>query len=114
MTFNSMQHMPLTSAYLCADCHCVGNCASHCRACASGALIGLAGVLNREEEESEGIMPGIEMTLIVGKQRNGPIGEVPVIFIRGYTKFVNMLPAHSGWSEPEPPAPAYGAPYKDE
>jgi hypothetical protein len=53
MTFNSMQHMPLTSAYLCADCHCVGNCASHCRACASGALIGLAGVLNREEEESE-------------------------------------------------------------
>jgi replicative DNA helicase len=69
---------------------------------------------SREEEESEGIMPGIEMTLIVGKQRNGPIGEVPVIFIRGYTKFVNMLPAHSGWSEPEPPAPAYGAPYKDE
>jgi hypothetical protein len=49
MTFNSMQHMPLTCAYLCADCHCVGNCASHCPACASGALIGLAGVLNREE-----------------------------------------------------------------
>ncbi|MDR3753922.1 MAG: hypothetical protein P4K93_09645 [Terracidiphilus sp.] len=49
MTFNSMQHMPLTSAYLCADCHCVGNCASYCPACASGALIGLANVLNREE-----------------------------------------------------------------
>lgn len=55
MTFNSMQHMPLTSAYLCADCHCVGNCASYCPACASGALIGLANVLNREEEECEGI-----------------------------------------------------------
>ncbi len=53
MTFNSMQHIPLTSAYLCADCHCVGNCASHCPACASRALIGLAGVLDREESESE-------------------------------------------------------------
>jgi hypothetical protein len=51
MTFNSMQHMPLTCAYLCADCHCVGNCPSHCPACASSALIGLAGVLNREESE---------------------------------------------------------------
>lgn len=51
MTFNSMQHMPLTCAYLCADCHCVGNCASHCPACASSALIGLASVLNREEPE---------------------------------------------------------------
>jgi hypothetical protein len=51
MTFKSMQHMPLADAYLCADCHCVGNCASRCPACASGALIGLAGVLNREERE---------------------------------------------------------------
>lgn len=51
MTFNLMQHMPLTCAYLCADCHCVGNCANHCPACASTALIGLAGVLNREENE---------------------------------------------------------------
>jgi hypothetical protein len=49
MTLNLMQHIPLTSAYLCADCDCVGNCASHCPACASRALIGLAGVLDREE-----------------------------------------------------------------
>lgn len=48
MTFVSMQHMPLSSAYLCEDCHCVGNCAEHCPACASAALIGLAGILNRE------------------------------------------------------------------
>jgi hypothetical protein len=51
MTFHSMQHMPLTCAYLCADCQCVGNCPSHCPACASRALIGLASVLNREESE---------------------------------------------------------------
>lgn len=52
----SMQHMPLTRAYLCEDCNCVGNCAAQCPACASRALINLAGVLNREakvEVESE-------------------------------------------------------------
>jgi hypothetical protein len=52
----SMQHMPLTRAYLCEDCNCVGNCAEQCPACASRALISLAGVLNREakdEVESE-------------------------------------------------------------
>ena len=48
MKFLSMQHMPLTRAYLCQDCNCIGNCAEQCPACASEALIGLAGVLNRE------------------------------------------------------------------
>jgi len=51
MTFLSMQHMPLASAYLCEDCHCVGNCAEHCPACASSALLCLAGILNREMPE---------------------------------------------------------------
>jgi hypothetical protein len=46
----SMQHMPLTSAYLCQDCNCVGNNAMQCPACASTALMGLAAILNREEE----------------------------------------------------------------
>ena len=49
MTFVSMQHMPLSSAYLCEDCHCVGNCAEQCPACASSALMCLAGVLNRQQ-----------------------------------------------------------------
>ena len=44
-----MQHMPLSSAYLCEDCHCVGNCAEQCPACASAALMCLAGILNREQ-----------------------------------------------------------------
>jgi len=51
MKFVSMQHMPLTSAYLCQDCNCVGNNAMQCPACASTALMGLAGILNREEEQ---------------------------------------------------------------
>jgi len=50
MTFATMQHIPLTSAYLCQDCNCVVNSATHCPACASVALLGLAGVLNREPE----------------------------------------------------------------
>jgi hypothetical protein len=50
MTFVAMQHMPLTSAYLCQDCNCVGNCSQQCPACASEALMGLAGVLDRKPE----------------------------------------------------------------
>ena len=51
MTFHSMQHMPLSNAYLCQDCNCIGNCAEQCPACASLALMGLAGVLNRSKKE---------------------------------------------------------------
>jgi hypothetical protein len=50
MTFASMQLIPLTSAYLCQDCNCVCNCADQCPACASAALMNLAGVLDREPE----------------------------------------------------------------
>jgi len=45
----AMQHIPLTGAYLCQDCNSVGNSAMNCPACASTVLLGLAGVLNREE-----------------------------------------------------------------
>jgi hypothetical protein len=51
MTLVSMQHIPLANAYLCQDCNCVGNCSVQCPACASEALMGLAGVLNRRTEE---------------------------------------------------------------
>jgi hypothetical protein len=51
MTFLSLQHMPLTQAYLCQDCNSIGNCAQHCPACASEAIMGLSGVLNRNTEE---------------------------------------------------------------
>lgn len=51
MTLLSMQHIPLTHAYLCQDCNSIGNCAQHCPACASEALMGLSGVLNRDAAE---------------------------------------------------------------
>jgi len=48
-----LQHIPLKSAYLCQDCDCVGNSATHCPACASTALMNLAAVLNRDEAAAD-------------------------------------------------------------
>ena len=48
MTYPMMQHIPLTSAYLCQDCNSIGNCAVQCPACASSVLLNLAGVLDRD------------------------------------------------------------------
>jgi hypothetical protein len=50
MTRTAKQHMPLASAYLCQDCDAVGNNSMVCPACASRALMGLAGVLGRRKE----------------------------------------------------------------
>jgi hypothetical protein len=47
MTYLSMQHIPLASAYLCQDCDSIGNNSSFCPACASTALMGLSGILDR-------------------------------------------------------------------
>jgi hypothetical protein len=49
-----LQHIPLSSAYLCQDCNSIGNCARQCPACASEVLMSLSGVLNREVE------PGVQ------------------------------------------------------
>jgi hypothetical protein len=46
-----MNHIPLNAAYLCLDCDTVGNSAMQCPACASHVLMGLAGVIGREEEK---------------------------------------------------------------
>ena len=48
---HSMQHIPLSTAYLCQDCNVVGNCSVQCPACASYILIGLANVLDRKQEK---------------------------------------------------------------
>ena len=60
MKFISMQTMPLTRAYLCQDCNSIGNCSVHCPACGSHALMGLAGVLNREPQEEIPLGHGLE------------------------------------------------------
>jgi replicative DNA helicase len=42
---------------------------------------------DHEDEVDRG---GHEMKLIVGKQRNGPTGDIPIVFMRPYAKFANM------------------------
>jgi hypothetical protein len=56
MTCDAWQYIPLTSAYLCQDCDCVGNSSMQCPACASEVPMGLAGVLDRKSEVEE---PGL-------------------------------------------------------
>ncbi len=47
-----------------------------------------------EEAEAEGEIDrrGHEMKLIVGKQRNGPTGDIPVVFMRPWAKFESRAP----------------------
>ena len=45
-----MSIIPLASAYLCADCHAIGDTAIRCAACASEHLLCLASVLDRETD----------------------------------------------------------------
>lgn len=51
MNILSMQHIALASAYLCPNCNCIGNCSVRCPACASSAVLGLAGVLDRTPQD---------------------------------------------------------------
>jgi|CZKF01.1.fsa_nt_gi hypothetical protein len=51
----TMQQIPLSIAYLCQDCSCVGNCPDQCPACASSVLMGLASVLDRRQEKKSRI-----------------------------------------------------------
>lgn len=60
MTRLTMQHIPLRGAYLCQDCNAVGNCAMTCPACASTVLLGLAGVLNREQASAASKSPWLD------------------------------------------------------
>ena len=48
MQIAEMQHIPLGSAFLCADCASVGNSSSWCPACSSTHVQSLAQVLDRQ------------------------------------------------------------------
>ena len=45
-------------------------------------------------EDEEDSQSGSETHLIIGKQRNGPTGDVPIVFLKPYAKFENK--AHDG------------------
>ncbi len=44
----------------------------------------------RSSEDGEEGNAGEETKLIIGKQRNGPTGEVPIVFMKPYVRFENM------------------------
>jgi replicative DNA helicase len=46
-------------------------------------------VYRRGGEEGEGAEPGGKTELIIGKQRNGPTGSVPLVFLKPYARFEN-------------------------
>jgi replicative DNA helicase len=46
-------------------------------------------VYKRADEDEEGGEPSGKTELIIGKQRNGPTGNVPVVFIKRYARFEN-------------------------
>jgi replicative DNA helicase len=46
----------------------------------------------RSGEEGEEESSGAETKLIIGKQRNGPTGEIPIVFMRPYVRFENIAP----------------------
>lgn len=52
MSTAELQHIPLDKCYLCEDCSAVGNSSKSCPACASRAIMGLSGVLNRPARAS--------------------------------------------------------------
>jgi replicative DNA helicase len=43
----------------------------------------------RTSEEDEAAEAGSETRLIIGKQRNGPTGDVPVVFLKPFARFEN-------------------------
>ena len=43
-----------------------------------------------EEPQSQNMQTAVEVKLIVAKQRNGPTGEVDLIFLKNYTRFDNL------------------------
>lgn len=45
--------IPLSAAYLCVDCSCIGDDSRQCWACTSEVVMSLAGVLNRETDDNE-------------------------------------------------------------
>ena len=47
-----------------------------------------------QEGEEEPVHGGSETRLIIGKQRNGPTGDVPVVFFKPFAKFENKV--HDG------------------
>ncbi len=49
-------------------------------------------IFRRPSDDGEAAEAGVETRLIIGKQRNGPTGDVPVVFLKPYARFENFSP----------------------
>ncbi len=50
----------------------------------------------RRAAEEEAGEAGVETKLIIGKQRNGPTGEIPLVFMKSYARFENFARTSEG------------------
>jgi replicative DNA helicase len=48
-----------------------------------------------QEEEAHALSETVLVNLIVAKQRNGPTGEIPLVFLKSYTRFEGAAPVKS-------------------
>jgi replicative DNA helicase len=55
----------------------------------------LVAMLYRVQEDDAAHSDTALINLIVAKQRNGPTGEIPLVFLRPYTRFENAVPPKS-------------------
>ena len=45
---------------------------------------------NDDDEAVRDVSDALPVNLLIAKQRNGPTGEVPLTFLKGYTRFESM------------------------
>jgi replicative DNA helicase len=57
-------------------------------------------VYKRTADEGEPGEPGGKTELIIGKQRNGPTGNVPIVFLKPYARFENYSAREGEFEEP--------------
>ncbi len=57
-------------------------------------------VYKRSAEEGEAGEPGGKTELLIGKQRNGPTGHVPVVFLKPFARFENYSAREGEFEEP--------------
>jgi len=57
-------------------------------------------VYKRTAEEGEAGEPGGKTELLIGKQRNGPTGHVPVVFLKPFARFENYSAREGEFEEP--------------
>ncbi len=54
---------------------------------------------DEEEEDAAANSDAVPVNLLIAKQRNGPTGDVHLMFLKPFTRFENILPVHTDESD---------------